>query len=189
MRWPIAVLYSGICKKFRVQVLGVCIFERLNSGPWLVTGQPRHLPQSFLSFLLLLYCRHRHRLKIPRKRTQSWTDCLNHNFFMDIASLVSFSGYGPDKVNSAYRFQLFFGTMCKCIILQFTILTLASYIQPSKKAHSTPSKFLLQLCLLKGSFCCLFFFRGSVKSLLLLATHSLTKALNCSSCSPHSTQS
>ena len=29
MRWPIAVLYSGICKEFRVRVLRVCVFERL----------------------------------------------------------------------------------------------------------------------------------------------------------------
>ena len=52
-----------------------------------------------------------------------------------------------------------------------------------KKVHSPPSKFLLQLCLLKWPFCCLFFFRGSVISLLLLMNHSLTKALNCSSSS------
>ena len=36
-----------------------------------------------------------------------------------------------------------------------------------KKVHSLPSKFLFQLCLLKRSFCCLFFFKESVISLLL----------------------
>ena len=53
-----------------------------------------------------------------------------------------------------------------------------------QKSAQSSIKILLQLCLLKGSFCCLFFFRGSVISLLLLTNHSLTKALNCSSSSP-----
>ena len=53
-----------------------------------------------------------------------------------------------------------------------------------KKVHSPRSNFLIQLCLLKGSFCCLFFFQGSVISLLLLTNRSLTKFLNCSSSSP-----
>ena len=67
--------------------------------------------------------------------------------------------------------------------LQFTILTWQAMYN-LQKAHSPPSKFLLQLCLLKGSFCCLFFIRGSGTSLLPLTNHCLTKALNCFSSSP-----
>ena len=65
-------------------------------------------------------------------------------------------------------------------LVQFTIFTdFGKLCTTFRKTHSPPSKFLFQLCLLKGSFCCLFFFRGSVISLLLL-----TKALNYSSSSP-----
>ena len=48
-----------------------------------------------------------------------------------------------------------------------------------KKRAQFSIKFLLHLCLLKWSFRCLFFIRGSVISFLLLKNHSLTKFLNC----------
>ena len=68
-------------------------FFVLSPGPQLVIGQPRHSPPSFLSFLLFIVIISA--LSIPRKRIQPWTDCLSLNFFMDIASVMSFfSGHG-----------------------------------------------------------------------------------------------
>ena len=52
-----------------------------------------------------------------------------------------------------------------------------------KKRAQFSIKFLLHLCLLKWSFRCLFFIRGSVISFLLLKNHSLTNFLNCFSSS------
>ena len=43
---------------------------------------------------------------LPQSHVFSWTS-LESKFFL---------GYGPDKVNSAYRFKLFFDIVCKCII-------------------------------------------------------------------------
>ena len=64
-------------------------------------------------------------------------------------------------------------------LFQIAILTLTSYVQAMYKLQSC-IKVLLQLCLLKGSFCCLFFFRGSV---IILFTPLVTAFRKSSFCS------
>ena len=86
-----------------------------HAGSWLVTGQPRHLPQSILSFFVVIVIINHDAEYLGRE--------LNHGPIASVTSFSGhylsckfFSGYGPDKVNSASRFQLFFDIMCKCII-------------------------------------------------------------------------
>ena len=71
---------------------------------------------SLVFFFCCCYSHHKHRLQIPTKRTQSWTDCLSYKFCMDIASVVSLFRLRPWEGELCYRFQLFWKIMCKCSI-------------------------------------------------------------------------
>ena len=101
--------------------------------------------------------------------------------FMIGLSAILVLGFGKNFTRSAFCTLARLEKECRTLTVYH--LDFDRLCTTFKKAHSPPSKFLLQLCLLKWSFCCLFFFRGSVISLLPLTNHSLTKAaaLNLSS--------